>query len=100
MILINFRVPNFSEEEAREALAKYVSEQCCYDGSVIKEFNFTELKSSFTYQVSHKLGGIFKLQLIKNLKYLKKKYILETFTETRSTKFYYQPYSGTRFLYY
>lgn len=46
-------VPYLSKDEAREALAKFVSEHCCYGSSPVKKLKFTDCQSSNTYQVQY-----------------------------------------------
>lgn len=64
-------VPTLSEDEAKEALAIFVSSKCCYGTNPVKNLVFTDLQSSDTYR-----------------------YVLETFTESRSTQWSTTPYLG------
>ena len=44
-------VPYLSEDEAKAALAQFVSEHCCYGKGPAKELTFTNLQSSSSYRV-------------------------------------------------
>lgn len=67
--------PFLTEEEAKEALAQHVSEHCCYGKRPIKHLKFTSLVSAVSYR-----------------------YILDTFTETRSTMQASVPYCGEQII--
>ncbi|CAF0866937.1 unnamed protein product [Brachionus calyciflorus] len=58
-----------TEEDAEDALVAFVGEHCCYGKGPVKNLEITDLKPSNTYR-----------------------YILESFTETRSTKYVSEPY--------
>ncbi|XP_063436554.1 protein SSUH2 homolog isoform X1 [Mytilus trossulus] len=58
------KVPVITEETARTALLDYVEDQFCWGKGTAKKLQFTNLQSSTSYH-----------------------YILETYTETRSTKY-------------
>lgn len=45
------RVPYVSEEEARDALASFVSEHCCYGKGPVKDLKFDYIESSDAYRV-------------------------------------------------
>nr|KAG5711286.1 hypothetical protein BaRGS_005983 [Batillaria attramentaria] len=64
-------VPTITEEDAREALLQHVAEHCCYGKGAATQMTFRELKSSSAFH-----------------------YTLETFTESRSTCWAYEPYKG------
>ncbi|XP_051524304.1 protein SSUH2 homolog isoform X1 [Myxocyprinus asiaticus] len=64
-------IPSISEERAREALATYVASKCCYSSAPVKEGVITNMESFNTYR-----------------------YRLETFTESRSSEWSQEPYSG------
>lgn len=63
--------PTITEEDARAALHQFVAENCCYGSKAAKEMVFRELKSSSAFH-----------------------YTLETFAESRSTCWAYEPYKG------
>ncbi|KAK7089620.1 protein SSUH2 homolog [Littorina saxatilis] len=63
--------PIVTAEDARDALLSHVSQHSCYGDTTAKEMTIHDLKSSSTFH-----------------------YILETFTETRSTAWVSKPYKG------
>jgi hypothetical protein len=68
----NFQnVPHLSEDEAREALAKYVQKHCCYGTGPVKNLQFQNLESTNVYR-----------------------YILQSYTESRTTSYVSTPYQG------
>ncbi|RMZ96223.1 SSUH2 -like protein [Brachionus plicatilis] len=60
-----------SEQEAKEVLANYVSEKCCYGKGPVKNLEIIEMLTTNTFQ-----------------------YTLETFTENRATSYVYEPSSN------
>lgn len=64
-------VPTITEQDAREALLNYVSQNCCYGKGAAEDLKFTDLKSTSAFH-----------------------YTLETFGEGRSTCWAYEPYTG------
>jgi len=42
-----------TEDEARDVLASYVSEHCCYGKKPVRELQFTNLQSSHIYRVKN-----------------------------------------------
>lgn len=60
-----------SEDTARQALLEHVGQQCCWGKSAAQKMTIKELKRSPSYH-----------------------YILETFTEERSTKWHFEPFKG------
>ncbi|XP_023667116.1 protein SSUH2 homolog [Paramormyrops kingsleyae] len=64
-------VPPLTEEAARSALKEYVSGHCCYGSDPVNDGKITEMKAFNTYR-----------------------YRLETFTESRSTEWSQEPYTG------
>ncbi|XP_064160489.1 ssu-2 homolog, tandem duplicate 2 [Anguilla rostrata] len=67
----DWRIPSISEEVAKEAFLEYAASKCCYSKGPAKEMVFTDLQAHNTYR-----------------------YRLETFTESRSTKWASEPYTG------
>ncbi|XP_064422362.1 protein SSUH2 homolog [Latimeria chalumnae] len=67
----HWNIPSISEDVAREALKEYVNNKCCYSSTPAKEMVFSELTPLNTYR-----------------------YRLETFTESRSTDWAQEPYTG------
>ncbi|XP_056320061.1 protein SSUH2 homolog isoform X1 [Danio aesculapii] len=67
----DWHIPSISEERAREAFATYVSSKCCYSSGPVEDGVITNMQSFNTYR-----------------------YRLETFTESRSTEWSQEPYSG------
>ncbi|XP_051524316.1 protein SSUH2 homolog [Myxocyprinus asiaticus] len=67
------RIPSISEERACEAFAEYVSNNCCYSSAPVREGIITNMETFNTYR-----------------------YRLETFTESRSTKWCQEPFTGQR----
>lgn len=65
------KVPYVTEEEALEALAVHVSEHCCYGKGPLKKLKFDYIESSDAFR-----------------------YVLQTYTETRTTGYASVPYSG------
>ncbi|CAC5366971.1 unnamed protein product [Mytilus coruscus] len=65
------KVPVISEETARTALIDYVDDQFCWGKGTAEKLQFTNLQSSTSYH-----------------------YILETYTETRATKYENVPFKG------
>lgn len=63
--------PTITEEQAREALLQHVAEHCCYGKGAARDMTFRELTSSSAFH-----------------------YTLETFTESRSTCWAYEPFRG------
>ncbi|XP_076469589.1 protein SSUH2 homolog isoform X2 [Babylonia areolata] len=63
--------PSITEDDAREAIAQHVSEHCCYGKAPAREMTFRDLTSSSAFH-----------------------YTLETFAESRSTRWAYEPYKG------
>ncbi|XP_048747814.2 protein SSUH2 homolog [Ostrea edulis] len=63
--------PVISEETARQALLEYAAQQCCWGKGSAEKLTFKQLQSSTSYH-----------------------YVLETFTEERSTKWDYDPFHG------
>ncbi|XP_036388541.1 protein SSUH2 homolog [Megalops cyprinoides] len=66
-------VSQISEAEARAALCDYVSSKCCYSNEPARESVITDMESFHTYR-----------------------YRLETFTESRSTAWAEEPFTGQR----
>ncbi|ELT93536.1 hypothetical protein CAPTEDRAFT_214720, partial [Capitella teleta] len=64
-------VPVINEEQAREALQQFVSQHCCYGKGPVRQMTFRDLKSSSAFH-----------------------YMLETFSESRSTTWAYEPFVG------
>ena len=61
-IFVNFifsRTPNVTEEQAREALAQYVSENCCFGSTAAKEMVFTDITHSSAFHVSLSVLAVF-----------------------------------------
>lgn len=82
-------VPYLTEEEAKQALAQFVSEHCCYGSGPVKNLTISNMQSSNTYRVNFlvfdkyvQLIGYGALYILKILKY-----VLETYTESRSTEY-------------
>ena len=46
-------MPYLAEDEAKTALANYVSEHCCYGKGPVKDLTFTNLQSSSSYRVNN-----------------------------------------------
>ncbi|TRY64938.1 hypothetical protein DNTS_024625 [Danionella cerebrum] len=67
----DWHIPSISEERAREAFATYVSSKCCYSSGPVQDGVVTNMESFNTYR-----------------------YRLETFTESRSTEWSQEPYTG------
>ncbi|KAJ8259300.1 hypothetical protein COCON_G00183120 [Conger conger] len=67
----DWQIPSISEEVAREAFLEYAGSQCCYSSKPVKEMVFSDLQPHNTYR-----------------------YRLETFTESRSTEWASEPYTG------
>ncbi|XP_077181377.1 protein SSUH2 homolog isoform X2 [Paroedura picta] len=67
----NWNIPCISEDEAREAFLEYASSNCCYSSSPAREMVCEDLAAFNTYR-----------------------YILETFTESRSLECRTKPYTG------
>jgi len=44
-------VPHLNEDEAKQALAQYVSEHCCYGKGPVKDLIFNTFESSNTHRV-------------------------------------------------
>nr|XP_026695861.1 protein SSUH2 homolog isoform X2 [Ciona intestinalis] len=65
----NFK--SITSEEAKEALLEYVSQECCYGKGAAKDMDIKDIQSTSAFH-----------------------YTLETFTEGRTTKWHYVPYSG------
>ncbi|RXN19494.1 SSUH2-like protein [Labeo rohita] len=66
-------IPSISEGRARQAFEEYVSSKCCYSSAPVRDGIITNMESFNTYR-----------------------YRLETFTESRSTKWGQEPYTGQR----
>jgi hypothetical protein len=45
-------VPYLTEEEAKQALAQFVSEHCCYGSGPVKNLTISNMQSSNTYRVN------------------------------------------------
>ncbi|KAL4655690.1 hypothetical protein GN956_G5369 [Arapaima gigas] len=69
--LPNWNIPVLSEDEARKAFKEYVSDKCCYSSGPAEEGVITNIEAFNTYR-----------------------YRLETFTESRSTEWCYEPFTG------
>ncbi|RVE72620.1 hypothetical protein OJAV_G00039270 [Oryzias javanicus] len=67
----NWSIPSLTEEEAREALENFVSEQCCYGSDPVKEAVITNMEPCNTFR-----------------------YRLETFTESRNAEQAQKPHEG------
>lgn len=65
------KVPYVTEEEAKYALTQFVKSHCCYGSGPVKNMSFDNIQSSDTFR-----------------------YILQTYTETRSTAYSSEPHSG------
>ncbi|XP_064422508.1 protein SSUH2 homolog [Latimeria chalumnae] len=65
-----YRIPKVTEDVAREALREFAASKCCYSSTPAREMSFHELKPLTTYR-----------------------YRLETFTETRSSGWAFEPYA-------
>lgn len=63
--------PAISEDTVRQALQEHVGQQCCWGKGAAQKMTIKELKWSPSYH-----------------------YILETFTEERSTKWHFEPFKG------
>ncbi|XP_043079363.1 ssu-2 homolog, tandem duplicate 2 isoform X2 [Puntigrus tetrazona] len=66
-----FDIPAISEELAQEAFISYASSECCFSTKPAREMVFTDLRSLNTYR-----------------------YLLETFTESRTKEWGGEPYNG------
>ncbi|XP_070559145.1 protein SSUH2 homolog isoform X2 [Ptychodera flava] len=64
-------MPTITEDQARDALLQHVSENCCYGAKAARELSFSNIMPSNAFH-----------------------YILDTFTEKRSTKWAQEPYHG------
>lgn len=64
-------LPSLTEEAAREALMEHVSQHCCYGKKPAQEMKFLDIKTTSAFH-----------------------YTLESFTETRSTAWVSEPYTG------
>uniref|UniRef100_A0A8C1NYQ6 Uncharacterized protein n=1 Tax=Cyprinus carpio TaxID=7962 RepID=A0A8C1NYQ6_CYPCA len=64
-------IPSMSEGRAHQAFEEYISNKCCYSSAPVREGVITNMESFNTYR-----------------------YRLETFTESRSTKWSEEPYTG------
>ncbi|XP_026108137.1 protein SSUH2 homolog [Carassius auratus] len=69
----NDNIPSISEGRARQAFEEYVSSKCCYSSAPVRDGIITKMESFNTYR-----------------------YRLETFTESRTTKWSQEPYTGQR----
>ncbi|KAK2841395.1 hypothetical protein Q7C36_012974 [Tachysurus vachellii] len=67
----NWNITSITEEAAREAFMSYASSKCCYSTAPVRDGVITNLEPFNTYR-----------------------YRLETFTETRSTEWSHEPYTG------
>ncbi|XP_039971671.1 protein SSUH2 homolog isoform X3 [Xiphias gladius] len=67
----NVRVPTISEDEARDALLKFVQSKWTYSSKPARNLTFKELKPITVYR-----------------------YRLETYTETRTSAWQFEPYNG------
>uniref|UniRef100_A0A8C7X317 DDB1 and CUL4 associated factor 1 n=1 Tax=Oryzias sinensis TaxID=183150 RepID=A0A8C7X317_9TELE len=67
----NWNIPSISEDTAREAFMLFASSKCCYSSAPAKDGVITNMAAFNTYR-----------------------YRLETFTESRSTEWSHEPYSG------
>ncbi|XP_039626718.1 protein SSUH2 homolog [Polypterus senegalus] len=67
----HWNIPSISEDVAKEVFIDYASSKCCYGTRPAKELVFTDLQPYNTFR-----------------------YRLETFTESRSTEWAYEPYRG------
>ncbi|XP_056129853.1 protein SSUH2 homolog isoform X2 [Lampris incognitus] len=67
----NWNIPSISEDTARGAFALFASSHCCYSSKPAKDGVITNMEAFNTYR-----------------------YRLETFTESRSTEWSQEPYSG------
>ncbi|XP_068195480.1 protein SSUH2 homolog isoform X2 [Antennarius striatus] len=67
----NWNIPSITEDTARDAFALFASSKCCYSSAPAKEGIITGMEAFNTYR-----------------------YRLETFTESRSTKWTLKPFSG------
>ncbi|XP_070557315.1 protein SSUH2 homolog [Ptychodera flava] len=65
------KLPSITEDQARDALLQHVSEHCCYGAKAARDLSFSKIIPSNAFH-----------------------YILETFTEKRSTKWAHEPYHG------
>lgn len=63
--------PVISEDTARQSLLEHVGQQCCWGKGAAEKMTIKELQSSTSYH-----------------------YVLETFTEERSTKWDFEPFQG------
>lgn len=64
-------VPTITEQEAREALLEFVADHCCYGKKAAEELSFNDLQSTSAFH-----------------------YTIESYTESRSTEWAYEPYNG------
>nr|XP_020647069.1 protein SSUH2 homolog [Pogona vitticeps] len=67
----DWSIPAITEDEAQEALVQYAASKCCYSSAPAKDMLFQDLHSFNTYR-----------------------YRLETFTESRSSLWKTEPYTG------
>lgn len=67
----HWNIPSISENTAREAFVQFASSKCCYSSAPAKDGVITGMEAFNTYR-----------------------YRLETFTETRSTEWSHEPYTG------
>ncbi|XP_029974113.1 protein SSUH2 homolog isoform X2 [Salarias fasciatus] len=67
----HWNIPSITEETAQEALKLYASSKCCYSSAPAKDGVITNMEAFNTYR-----------------------YRLETFTESRSTEWSHEPYTG------
>uniref|UniRef100_A0A8C2QAB6 Ssu-2 homolog, related sequence 1 n=1 Tax=Cyprinus carpio TaxID=7962 RepID=A0A8C2QAB6_CYPCA len=68
---VSNNIPSMSEGRAHQAFEEYISNKCCYSSAPVREGVITNMESFNTYR-----------------------YRLETFTESRSTKWSEEPYTG------
>ena len=50
-------MPTITEQDAREALLNYVSQNCCYGKGAAEDLKFTDLKSTSAFHVRVELSG-------------------------------------------
>nr|CAB3266622.1 protein SSUH2 homolog [Phallusia mammillata] len=65
------KISTLTADDAQDALVAYVAQQCCYGSGAAKKMDIKDIQSTSALH-----------------------YTLETFTESRSTKWHYVPYTG------
>ncbi|KAH0630219.1 hypothetical protein JD844_012958 [Phrynosoma platyrhinos] len=96
-VFLECRLPQMTEDMARNALLSFVNSKCCYGTRAAGELVIQELKQQTLYRVSlpRWLPNSCRLDQHLIMRFVSPQYRLETFNETRLCEWTFEPYTNT-----